>query len=98
MSVKSSIRGTCFPTNSCCIIARIKSLKFNENGGGISSSCSCGGGGGAAAAAGAGSACCCGGAGSCIFGINPCDAACDNVSTGVAVVVSRHKENLCGCS
>ena len=37
-------------------------------------------------------------AGSCIFGINPCDVACANVNTGVAVVVSRHKENLPGCA
>ena len=37
-------------------------------------------------------------AGSCIFGINPCDVACANVHTGVAVVVSRHKENLPDCA
>jgi hypothetical protein len=55
---------------------------------------------------GAGNAnCCCGGGicagggiGCVIPGINPSDVACASVITGVEVVLSRHNENLPGCS
>jgi hypothetical protein len=82
ISVISSICGPWLsPLKSCGCKALIKYPKFNVTGG-------------------AGNACCDGGAvicGSCggavicgSSGINPCDVACANVSTGVEVVVSRH--------
>ncbi len=89
-----------FFEKSCGAKPLIKSPKFTVIGGAGSANCCCGcvaciggGGGGGGGATGVSVIC---GVGK--PGINPCDVACANVSTGVAVVVSRHNENLPGCA